>query len=340
LYNNLLYLEKLEYQLEEKFIFYNDLCKITKTEKGILAQVKQQIAKKLDASLRRFFKGRKTKNVGFPRFKNKYRYNSWTYTQHGFKFENGYLTLSGIGRIKVKEHRKLEGKIKTCIIKKEIDKWFVIFAVELPDIQGRRPDTSKVGLDLGCKDFITLSSGEKIENPKYLKQVMQQISLLQSQRDTTTNYKKGHKLSRKISKLHQKVHRQREDFLHKLSRQLCQKYSLICIEDLKTQKIIDKTKEKKSLRKSILDAGWFSFTQKLTYKVEETGSRLVKVNPRNTTKMCSRCRKLVPKELDERVHTCECGMILDRDHNAALNILRLGQESLRKLFTLESTPIL
>jgi len=328
LYNKLLHLEKVTYELDEKFIFYNELCKITKTETDIFSQVKQTIAKKLDTSLKRFFKGRKTKNVGFPRFKRKDRYNSWTYSQKGFKFEEGYLTLSKIGKIKVKEHRKLQGKIKTCTIKKEIDKWFVIFSVDMADVFICRTDASEVGIDLGCKDLITLSNGEKVENPKYLKQTLGKISYFQSKNDITKSRKKNNRLSRKIAKLHGKVSKQREDFLHKLSRKLAKEYSVIYVEDLKTQQLIDKTKEKKNLRKTILDSGWSSFVQKLSYKVEETGTKLIKVNPKNTTKMCSNCKILVEKTLAERTHKCSCGLIIDRDLNAAINILRIGRDSL------------
>jgi putative transposase len=330
LYNNLLHLEKVTYKLDEKFIFYNELAKIIQTEKDIFSQVKQQIAKKIDRSLQRFCKLRNTKNIGFPRFKVKKHYKSWTYPQKdkGFKFDTSHLILHKIGRIKVKEHRKLQGKIKTCTIKKEIDKWYVIFCVELPDKVVKRTDKKEAGLDLGCKDFITLSTGEKVENPKYLKQTIGKISYFQSKKDTTKSIKKKNRLGRKIANLHRKVHNQREDFLHKLSRKLTKEYSVICIEDLKTQQIIDKTKEKKNLRKTILDAGWNSFIQKLTYKVEETGSKLVKVNPRNTTKMCSSCKQLVEKSLSGRIHKCSCGLTIGRDLNAALNILRLGRESL------------
>ena len=328
LYNNLLHLEKLTYALDEKFIFYNVLCKITKTEIGIFSQVKCNIAKRLDKTLTTFLHKHKTSNVGFPRFKNKYRYTSFTYPQHGFKLEDDYLILSKLGRIKVKLHRQIEGRIKTCTIKKEVDKWYVIFCVEKEDKIIKRKDSKEIGIDLGCKDFITLSNGEKISNPKYLKQTINQISSLQKIKDTTKNSKKKNRLSRKIARLHAKVSNQRDDFLHKLSRKLTKEYSIIYVEDLKTQQLINKTKEKKNLRKTILDSGWNSFVNKLTYKVEETGSKLVKVNPRNTTKTCSNCNKLVEKSLSERIHKCTCGLEIDRDYNAAINILRFGQKSL------------
>lgn len=329
LYNKLLYLEKITYQLDEKFIFYNDLAKIIKTEKNIYSQVKQKIAKNLDTNLKKFFKGRKD-GVGFPRFKRKDHCKSFTYPQSGFKLENEYLTLSGFSKIKVKEHRQIpkDCKIKTCTIKKEIDFWYVIFTIEFPDKEVKRNDFKEIGIDLGCKDFITLSDGSKVENPKYLKNSINLISKFQNEKELLKNPRKKNKLSRKISKLHQKVFRQREDFQHKLSRKLVIEYSHIYIEDLKINKMIKDSNEKKNLRKTILDSGWNSFTQKLSYKVEETGTRLVKVNPKNTTKMCSNCGLLVPKELSERIHKCSCGLILDRDINAALNILSLGKRTL------------
>jgi putative transposase len=337
LYNSLLYLNKITYSLEESFLFYRDLQPIVKTERGIFSQVKQNIARRIDSALHKYFVGKKC-GVGFPRFKAKNHYKSWSYAQHGFKFNDGYLTLSKIGRIKVKEHRKVGGKIKTCTIKKTSNKWFVVFSVEVLDNKIQRLDHKEVGLDLGCKDFITLSDGTKVANPKYLKQSMQKISILQSIRDTTISIKKKNKLSIKISKLHNKVHNQREDFLHKLSRRLTKEYSHIYIEDLKVNQLIKNTKEKKNLRKTILDSGWGSFIQKLTYKAEEAGSKLIKVNPYNTTKLCNQCGKIVEKSLSNREHNCSCGFVLDRDHNAALNVLRFGRESLRLDSSLQMEP--
>lgn len=332
LYNKLLRLEIVNYQLREKFILYNELSRISKTETGINSQVKQTIAKRLDLSLRKFFRDKKiTKCAGFPHFKGKNQYTSWVYPQstRGFKVQENKIRLSGLGTSKFKMHRPIPegGKIKTCTIKKELGKWFVIFTTDIPDKVSIARQELEVGLDVGCKDIITTSYGEKIENPKFMKKMSVRISLLQRKKDTTHNIKTKNSLSRKMRKLYKKVHRQREDFLHKLSYKIVHRYSRVYVEDLKVRRVANKTKEK-SLRKSILNSGWYSFVQKLSYKSIDRGVSLIKVNPRNTTKMCSNCGKVVPKTLNERVHKCGCGLMLDRDHNAALNILRLGRESL------------
>ena len=326
LYNKLLYLEKLHYQLEEKFIFYNELASYIKEEQNIYSQTKQYLCKQVVKNITYFYKNKK--EVGFPKYKGKHHFKSFVYPQKGFKLESNYLTISKIGKIYVKKHREIPGKIKTCIIKKELDKWYVIFTVEEKKEKVIRNDKKEIGIDLGCKDFITLSNGSKIENPKYLKNSSKKLKKLQSKKDKETNRIRKRYLANKLGYLHRKVKNQRDDFHHKLSRDLANEYSTICIEKLDIKNIIKNTKEKKNLRKTIYDSGWSNFVEKLSYKVEETGSKLVKINPKNTTKMCSKCFKLVEKSLSDRIHKCSCGLEIDRDFNASLNILRLGLQSL------------
>jgi len=134
------------------------------------------------------------------------------------------------------------------------------------------------------------------------------------------------KQRKKVAYIHEKIANRRKDFAHKLSRQLVNKYQVISFEKLNIKEM--RENGFKGIRKSIGDAAWNQFIQFTTYKAECAGRIVVAVDPRNTSKMCSRCGQIVEKKLSDRVHHCSCGLVLDRDHNASLNILRLGMESL------------
>jgi putative transposase len=327
LYNDLLAVQKLSYEIDQTFFNKYDLKRFVKeVDNGLYSQVKQDVSIRLDRSFQRFFKDKK--NTGFPRFKPYQRYTSFTYPQSGFKIVENNLQLSKVGDIKIKLHRPIEEKIKTCTIKKELDKYFVVFAVENKVKTISRTDKTKIGIDLGCKDILNFSNGRKVENPKFLKKNIEKIANLQFKKDTIKDPKKKNRLSRKIGKLHHKIKNQRDDFLHKQSRKIAKDYNFICIEKLEVKKLIEKKDQYKAVRKSIVDSGWSSLVTKLAYKVEETGSKLILVNPAYTSQICSRCGKLVKKNLTDRIHKCRCGLTIDRDTNAAKNILRFGMESL------------
>ena len=233
--------------------------------------------------------------------------------------ESGKLRLQGIGLIKVKLHRSVEGKIKTATVKREAGRWYVCFNVECE--AKRLPECEKVvGLDVGISSFITLSDGTEVENPRCF--VKAQAKLRRKSRKVSRR-KKGNARWRKaiqsLQRTHSHIGNQRADFQHKLSRSLVNDYGLIVVEDLNVKGLA-----RGRLAKHINDAGWSLFIDKLSYKVEETGRELVKVDPRGTSQRCV-CGASVPKTLAQRWHECHaCGLNVSRDHASALEILRLG----------------
>jgi len=319
----------------KKFVSYYEQAKsipeIRTFQEGIAklnSSVCQDILQRLDKAFTAFFRRVKKGNKpGYPRFKSKDRFNSITFVYgDGTKLKKGKLYIQNIGTIRIKLHREIKGVIKTVTIKRETNKFYAIFSCDEVPIKPLPITKKNIGIDVGCENFATLSDETVIENPRILKQSEMQLKELQSE---YSKHKSKHSL-RKLQRLHHKVKNQRLDFLHKTSRTIINNYDRIFVEDLKIQQMIHNTYN--GLNKSIFDVAWSQFFNFLNYKAEEAGNReFVKVNPRGTSQLCSQCGTLVPKELGDRVHhCCSCGFVTSRDHNAALNILKLGQSLVRK----------
>jgi IS605 OrfB family transposase len=304
----------------------------------VLQDVLRRVQKAFDAFFRRCKHG---EEPGYPRFQGKSRYDSFTYPQAGFSLtHDNRVCLSKIGSIKVKLHREIKGTIKTCTIKREGDAWYVVFACEVESVP-LEGNNEVVGIDLGLLHFATLSTGETIENPRHYRKAEKKLERLQQ---ALARKKRGSHRRKKAGKLvgkaHRKVANQRRDFLHKASRKLVNAYGMIVFEDLQAANMSKRPRPKQDengnylpngaaaksgLNKSIADAGWSMFQQFCLYKAEEAGRAVLFVNPKYTSQVCSGCGTVVKKDLSERWHECSCGCSLDRDHNAAINILRLGQ---------------
>lgn len=231
------------------------------------------------------------------------------------------LRVQGVGCIKVKLHRPVDGAIKTVTIKRSAGKWDVCLSVEC-EAKLLSASNKAVGLDVGLTHFAVLDSGAEIENPRYYKKA--QAALRMAHRRVARRPDKRSQGRRKAVVLLQKaaghVTNQRADFHHKEARKLVDKYGLIAVEDLNVKGLAGGM-----LAKSVHDAGWSAFIGMLSCKAEEAGRTLVKVDPRGTTQRCSGCGETVPKTLKDRWHDCpSCGLSLSRDHNAARNILGLG----------------
>jgi putative transposase len=337
-YNKVLDTRKTAWEQEKKSLRVYDCHNLIKTWdiEGVHSQVLQNVSARVDLAFQGFF--RRVKQVGekagYPRFKGFDRYDSFCFPQSGFKLLEGgkKLFLSKVGDVKVNLHRELVGKVKTCTIKRECDDWYVIFACKVEKEPQVKYETKAVGIDVGCIDFATMSDGDTITNPHFLRQSDKEL------KDTQRKYsklkqlpkddKKKIKVKKKLVKLHCKVKNQRKDFLHKLSRKIVNDYSVICVEKLKVKEMLKDNW--RALNKSIIDSGWTTFRNMLNYKAEEAGSLVVEVNPAYTSQICSGCGVKVKKELSDRIHRCDtCGLEIGRDLNAAKNILRVGMDSLR-----------
>lgn len=327
LYNSCLLDRKNLYEQTGKGLSRIDQQVILKNDKkrfealnDIHSQVLQDVLFRVDRAFQSFF--RRVKNgekAGYPRFKGEGRYNSITYPQEpAFQFTEQGLKLSKIGTIKIKLHRDIQGRAKTCIVKKECGRWYACFSVEYEPV--KRPISDKViGIDVGINSFATLSNGSKIDNPRYL--IKSEQKLIKKQRQLSRK-KKGSNNRKKakeiLAKLHCKVRNQRSDFHHKLSYKLVDAYGFIAVEDLNIQGMV----KNHCLAKHISDVGWGQFLNYLTYKAADAGVLVEKVAPHYTSIICSRCGNHIPKPLAIRIHRCFfCNLVLDRDHNAAINIL-------------------
>lgn len=287
-------------------------------------QVASNVLRRVDVAFQSFFrraKGRKGK-AGFPRFKSASRYDSITFPSHGNGcklLDNGKLRLQGGGQIKLKLHRPIEGKIKTINVKREAGKWFASFSVEC-EAKPLPESSEAIGIDLGLLSFATLSDGQEVENPRYFKNA--QAKLRRAQRKVARRKKGSHRRKKAVQvsqKLHAHVRNQRADFHHKISRTLVNCFGVIAVEDLNVKGLAAGM-----LAKSVNDAGWTGFIEKVAYKAESAGRKLIKVNPRGTSQTCL-CGADVPKTLSQRWHECNsCGLSAKRDLVSAQLILRLG----------------
>lgn len=283
------------------------------------SQVLQDVLKRLDFAFKHFFRRIKQGQThGFPRFKGKERFNSIYYPQSGFKIIGNKVRVSKIGFIKIKLHRKVEGTINTCSIKKYGNQWYIIFNTKCDVVVAKKTTYNAVGVDLGIESFAVFSDGTKIENPRHLRKSEEKLKEIQSK----YSKHKGKATKKKLSALHRKVANQRNDFLHKQSIMVVNKYGLIAYEDLNIKKMAQGR-----FAKSIHDAGWGKFIEMIKYKAESAGTYAISVNPKNTSQMCSDCGTIVKKEIYQRSHDCPvCGLSLHRDLNASINILRLGTD--------------
>ncbi len=350
----LLYLQERRdaYHMTGVSVFYEmqaeqlpDIKQLREEYQDIHSQVQQDVLKRLDKAFAAFFRRvHNGETPGYPRFKGSDRYDSFTYPQGGYEIIGNRLRLSKIGHVKIKVHRQIQGKIKTCTVKREGDQWYAVIIVEdeFDPTMTFHPSEEVVGIDLGVKSFAVLSDGSEIANPRYYRRAEAQI---QEAHRTIHRRKKGsrrrHRAKKALSGVFRKVGNRRRDFLHKASRKLVKQYGTLVFEDLQVENMTATPAPKKDeqgkylpngaaakggLNKSILDAGWGAFVTITRHKAEEAGGTVVKVAPHDTSQACSGCGNIVKKDLSVRWHACpHCGTALDRDHNAALNILHRYQ---------------
>jgi putative transposase len=294
--------------------------------RDVHSQVLQDVLTCLDRAFQAFFRRVKAgETPGYPRFHSANRYHSFTYKQfgNGAALDNGFLVLSKIGRIAVRWSRPLEGTPKTVTLSHEADGWYACFSCEGVPIQPLPATGQETGIDLGVESFATLADGSQIANPRIFRVAERRLKRAQRRvsRRTLGSHRRR-KAVQLLARAHQRVRRQRRDFHHKAALTLVRAYDTIYHEDLQTATMLKNHR----LAKSISDAGWSGFLSILAFKAVCAGKRVVAVPPAYTSQTCSGCGVLVHKGLSVRWHRCpDCGTSLQRDHNAAKNIERLGQ---------------
>ena len=279
----------------------------------------------LNTAYRNFFRD---KSNGFPKFKSK-KNNNFSYTTNNQKgtiyIENGCIKLPKLkSPVKIRQHRSFEGVIKSCTISKAPSGKYHISILVETEIQKLPASDMRVGIDVGIKDFAVLSNGEAYKNPKHLRKSEKRLAKLQ--RDLSRKQigsSNRNKARIKVAKLHEKIANQRMDFLHKKSTEIIRKNQAIVIEDLKVKNLM----KNHNLAKSIAEVSWSRFREMLDYKSRWYGRELIIAPPDYpSSQLCSDCgnRSSQTKDLACRVYICpECGLEIDRDYNASLNLLKL-----------------
>lgn len=292
--------------------------------KGVHSHILQVVVADLDRAFDAFFRRVKAgEKPGYPRFRGRNRWRSFGLKElgNGFRLDGRCLKLSGIGRIAVRWHRPLEGQIKTLRISKKAGKWFASFSCVV-DTPAPLPATGQgVGIDVGLSSLITTSEGERVEHPRFYRKAQRKLRVCQRR---VARRKKGGENRRKavlmLQRQHQRIRNQRKDHLNKLAHDLVMRHDRIALEDLTITRMVHG-----NLAKSILDAGWGYLVQRLHDKAESAGRVVVLVDPRGMSRTCSGCGATFEGlTLAERWVTCGCGVSLDRDHNAAINIKNRG----------------
>ncbi len=330
LYNMALAERKYGYQLEGRNVKLAELEQLAKHYRAtfpyaqqMFSQTAQSVVKQVDLAFQTFFRRVKmAEKPGYPRFKGRNRFHSFEFKQYGngVRIDGRRLKVFGIGRVPVRWHRPPQGTIKTVRILHRAGKWFACFTCKVPDVFPLSATGRKIGLDIGISALITTSDGEKVDNPNYYRTGQNRLRLVQRR---LARAQKGsiNRLKRLLAmqRQHEHVANQRRDFLHKLSTRLVRQYDGIALEDLRVRNMVRNS----HLSKSILDSGWSMFRQFLTVKAASAGRVVAFIDPAYTSRTCSSCGALFQDfDLSTRWVECACGLSLDRDHNAAINILR------------------
>ncbi len=302
-----------------------DLKKEFTEFKAVGSQVLQDVIERLQRAFDAFFRRCKNRGekAGFPRFRGKDRFDSFTLKQAGYKIEGRYLYISGVGKFKLFLSRPIEGDIKTVTIRRASSgKWFVCFSCDNVPVKEMPEAIAEVGIDVGIKEFLVDSTGRSVENPKFFRQSER---ILRRRQRAMARKVRGScrrvKAKILVAKAHEKISNQRKDFLHKVANFYIGAYKTIYVEALNIKGMI----KNRRLSKSIADASWGKFFEFLLYKAEWADRKVIKVNPRNTSQNCSGCGEKVKKSLSVRTHVCPfCGLVMDRDFNAAKVIKARG----------------
>ena len=333
--------------LEQRILAYEELdISLTKYEQLMMlpflkeerpelikihSQVLQDVINRLDKAFTSFFRRCASgEKPGFPRFRSASRFDSFTYPQSGFCVVGNELKLSKIGRVRIKLHRPIEGRVKTCTLRRDASgDWYACLSCEVESTP--LPTNEKaVGIDMGLENWAYFSDGTVIENPRFFKK--EEKSLAKAQRKFallekgTAQRKRQQKI---VAKVHERIRNKRSDFCHKISRTVINSYQYICVEELDIQQMLEGSPLGHRMSKSIADASWDQFCRFLSYKAVDAGRKIGFVKPAYTSQDCSRCGFREKKKLSTRTHQCaNCGYTVHRDLNAAENILALGLDGL------------
>ena len=302
-----------------------DLKQESKAFADLHADVLQDCLRRLNKAYQAFFRRVKAgEDPGFPRFKGKGRYRSMTFNHlskqllRDVRRKFARVVVPKVGHLKIRYHRPLpDGKIKNLTISRKASGWYVQICVEGPD-PVEAPIETTLGVDVGLNSFVVDSDGQSIDNPRHYRKSEKKLG--KHQRIVSRRKKGSNRRAKQqevVARCHERIANQRKDFHFKAAHRILERCDEVAVENLTITNML----KNHYLAKSISDAGWGAFRLKLQSKAESAGKQFTKVKPHYTSQQCSGCNEIVPKQLSDRVHDCpHCGLVLDRDHNAAINI--------------------
>lgn len=335
-YNSLLNERKFLYETTGKGIsqyaqekHFADWRKQFPELRDVHSHLLQNAALRVNLAFTAFFRrvkkndGKAGETPGYPRLKGVGQYDSFCFKEwgNGVLFKSGNLSVSKIGEIKCRAHRPLIGTPKAACVRRVAGKWFVCIACEV-GAELLEPAGEAVGIDVGLKTFAALSNGEFIENPRFFRKDEKALAKAgRKQAKTKKRSRERKKANKVLARIHERIRNRRHDFCHQNARRIVNRFGVIAVESLNVKGMVKNHR----LAKSISDAAWSQFRSVLTDKAERAGREVHAVNPAYTSQDCHACGYRAKKKLSERWHLCPmCGASLDRDTNAAINILQLA----------------
>ncbi len=296
------------------------------------SQVLQDVQVRVDRAFQAFFRRVQAgEHPGYPRYKGKGRYDSITCPPYGngVRLDGERPILSKVGTVHVVLHRPLEGTPKTVTIRRSATgKWYACISCVV-DAKPLPPADAAVGIDMGLESFLVRSDGEQEPNPQFYRHDEEALKRAQQRKEDAkhrADWTAYRRCTRALATIHERIANRRADFAHKLSRAIVNSFQIIVVEKLAPSEM----GRSRGMRKSIRDAAWSQFISMTRVKAEEAGRTVVLVDPAHTSQMCSSCGNRAPKTLSDRIHACPCcGLVMDRDHNTARNILHRGLQYLR-----------
>lgn len=297
---------------------------------------------RLDKAFKGFFRRlKKGEKPGFPRFKGRDRFDTLVFGKAGWKIDGKKLIIkAGPDLITLRMQNAIyrEGEIRGLRLVQRSGRWWADFLVDVGEAPKKKQSKNGAGIDVGIRTFATVSDGAQIEHPHFLKKSLERLK--EAQREVSRK-KKGsnnrRKAKQRLSRVHEKIKNRRKNFIFQTASTLVESYDGFAVEKLDIKEMSKKDKVPKGmskkgargLRRGIMDSGWSMFMSQLENKAEEAGFSVVYVDPRGTSQRCSGCGSVVRKTLRDRDHVCyACGLVLDRDLNAAINILALAENDL------------
>ena len=314
------------WKLQRKSITYrdqqNELTELRRDPafQWIACDIMRDPLRRVDRAFKAFFRRCKSgAKPGFPRWRSRARYDSFSFGNSVVCRERS-IKIPNLGDIRARGGRPIQGIAKLCTVKRDGKRWTASVVCDIGEAPEKVAVSNAVGIDVGLTNFVTLSDGQSIDNPRWTRKHEARIAAANRTLARKERRSKNRIRAREaLRRAHQRAADARKNFTHHVSKWLVGQYDLIAFEKLNIKGMV-----RSNLAKSILDAAWATLIWQIGYKAEKAGIWAVPVNPRGTSIRCSGCGADVPKTLADRQHNCACGVSLDRDHNAALNILRLG----------------